>query len=83
MSDALRIVRTFPNDVEAELARAVLGAHGIESVIIRDSAGGMMPWLNTLHPVRLAVRQEDAELAERLLDGDGGGPDGGNEVSAA
>ena len=84
MSDALRIVRTFPNDVEAELARAVLEAHGIDSVIIRDSAGGMMPWLNTLHPVRLAVRPEDAELAERLLDGDGGGgPDGGQEASAA
>ena len=83
MSDSLRIVRTFPNDVEAELARAVLGAHGIDSVIIGDSAGGMMPWLNTLHPVRLAVRPEDAEIAERLLDGGDGGPDGGSEASAA
>jgi hypothetical protein len=83
MSDSLRIVGTFPNDVEAELAHAVLGAHGIDSVIIRDSAGGMMPWLNTLHPVRLAVRPEDAEIAERLLDGGDGGPDGGNEASAA
>ena len=80
--DSLRIVRTFPNDVEAELAHTVLAAHGIDSVIIRDSAGGMMPWLNTLHPVRLAVRPEDAEIAERLLDG-GGGPDGGREASAA
>jgi hypothetical protein len=85
--DTLRIVRTFPNDVEADLAHAVLDAHGIDSVIIRDSAGGMLPWLNTLHPVRLAVRPADAELAERLLDGEddggGGGPDGGSEVSAA
>ena len=83
MSDSLRIVGTFPNDVEAELAHTVLAAHGIDSVIIRDSAGGMMPWLNTLHPVRLAVRPEDAEIAERLLDGGDGGPDGGNEASAA
>ena len=82
MSQGLRIVRTFPNDVEAELAQAVLAAHGIESVLIRDNAAGMLPWLNTLHPVRLAVRPEDAELAEQLLDGDGG-PEGGARVSAA
>jgi hypothetical protein len=82
MSDALRIISTFPNDVEAELARAVLDAHGIGSVIIRDSASGMLPWLNTLHPVRHAVREQDAEIAERLLEGDGD-PDGGNKVSAA
>jgi hypothetical protein len=82
MSDALRIISTFPNDVEAELARAVLDAHDIASVIIRDSASGMLPWLNTLHPVRLAVHPQDAELAERLLAGDGD-PDGGNRASAA
>ena len=83
MTEPLRIVRTFPNDVEAELARAVLAAHGIESVIISDSAAGMLPWLNTLHPVRLAVHPEDAEMAEQLLDGGGDGPAGGGEASAA
>jgi hypothetical protein len=82
MPEPLHIVRTFPNDVEADLARAVLAAHDIDSVIIRDSASGMLPWLNTLHPVRLAVRPEQAELAGRLLDGDDD-PDGGDEDAAA
>ena len=82
MTDPLRIVRTFPNDVEADLARAVLAAHDIESVIIRDSASGMLPWLNTLHPVRLAVHPEQADLAGRLLDGDDD-PEGDDEDTAA
>jgi hypothetical protein len=78
MDEALTVIRTFPNDPEASLAQAVLDANGIGSVLIRDNAGGMMPWLNTLHPVRLAVRAADAELAERLLGGlpERGGDDG-------
>jgi hypothetical protein len=70
MSHELTIVRTFPNDPEAALAQAVLDANGISSLLVRDNAGGMMPWLNTLHPVRLAVRSSDAELARQLLDGE-------------
>jgi hypothetical protein len=68
--DDLTIIRTFPNDLEADLAEAVLEANGIACLLVRDNAGGMMPWLNTLHPVRLAVRAADAEIAERLLEGE-------------
>lgn len=79
MDDALTVIRTFPNDPEASLAQAVLDANGVDSLLIRDNAGGMMPWLNTLHPVRLAVRAADVELAERLLDGSSG--HGGDEAA--
>ncbi len=62
------VVRTFQNTVEAEFAQAVLDANGITSMLLRDNAGGMLPFLDVLHPVRLVVRQGDVDTAVRLLD---------------
>lgn len=62
------VVRTFPNSVEAEFARAVLDANGIASMLLKDNAGGMLPFLDVMHPVRLVVRQGDVDTAVRLLD---------------
>ena len=70
MSDELYVIRTFSNEVEASLAEAVLDANGIPSTLISDTAGGSMPWLNALHPVRLMVRKSDVETAVMLLDGE-------------
>ena len=67
-SDALCVIRTFSRDVDARLAEAVLEAHGIDSMIIGDNAAGMLPYLNALHPIRLAVREDDVEEAVALLD---------------
>jgi hypothetical protein len=66
------VIRTFPNIMEAELAQAALRAHGIASALLRDDAGGMMPWLHVLHPVRLVVREEDVTAAVRVLDAEPG-----------
>jgi hypothetical protein len=62
------VLATFASDAEAEIAQAVLEANGVPSTIIRDNAGGMMPWLQWLHPVRLAVRADDERLARELLE---------------
>ena len=62
------VVRTFQNSVEAEFARAVLDANGIASMLLKDNAGGMLPFLDMLHPVRLVVRRGDVDTAVRLLD---------------
>lgn len=70
MSDDLFVIRSFSNDVEASLAEAVLEANGIPSSRISDDAGGMMPWLHALHPIRLMVRQSDVDAAVALLDGE-------------
>ncbi len=67
--EGLYAIRSFSNDVEASLAEAVLEANGIPSTCISDDAGGMMPWLHSLHPIRLMVRREDVEVAVTLLDG--------------
>jgi hypothetical protein len=62
------VIRTFANEIEAQVAQAVLDANGIDSFLIRDDAGGMMPWLQWLHPIRLVVREGDSMEAVELLD---------------
>lgn len=62
------VIRTFTSEVQAQIAQAVLDAHGIDSDLIRDDAGGMMPWLQQLHPIRLVVREADIADAVDLLD---------------
>ena len=69
MSDVdnpLFVIRTFSRDTDARLAEAVLDANGIESIIIGDNAAGMLPYLNAMHPIRLAVKESDVEEAQRL-----------------
>ena len=61
------VIRTFTNEVDAQIAQAVLDANGIDSGLIRDDAGGMMPWLQQLHPIRLVVREEDSAQAVDIL----------------
>ena len=68
VEDPLFVIRTFSRDTDARLAEAVLDANGIESIIIGDNAAGMLPYLNTMHPIRLAVKESDVEEAQRLLD---------------
>lgn len=66
--DLNSVIRTFANEADAHLAQAVLDANGIDSFLIRDDAGGMMPWLQWLHPIRLVVREADSIEAVELLD---------------
>ena len=71
MSDAPVVIRTYPNEIAARVAQAVLEAHEIPSILLRDDAGGMQPTLQFLHGVRLAVRHRDAVSALRCLDAEG------------
>lgn len=62
------IIREYANEMEALVARSVLEAHEVPAVILHDDAGGMLPAMRVLYPVRLAVRATDASLALRILD---------------
>jgi len=62
------VLRKYSSEVEATMAHLVLEAHNIPSAIMRDTAGGMIPSMTLLYPVRLAVRREDADEARRILD---------------
>lgn len=70
MSDSLVIIRHFGDTFSAEAARMLLEAHDIPSLVMGDDAGGMQPALTYVRGVRLAVREEDAARALRLLDED-------------
>ena len=78
--DEVIVLRKYVSEVEATMAHLVLEAHNIPSAVMRDTAGGMIPSMAILYPVRLAVRREDADEARRILDSeaplqsqDGGG----------
>jgi len=62
------VIRTFSGEAEACIAQAALEANGIPSSLIRDDAGGMMPWLQWLHPIRLVVAESDSAEARDILD---------------
>lgn len=64
---AIVTIGTYSTEVEAQIAQATLEANGIASIILRDDAGGMLPSLHILANVKLAVQEEDAELAKEIL----------------
>jgi hypothetical protein len=68
MGEAMAVIREYVNEMEALVARSVLEAHEIPAVVLRDDAGGMLPAMRMVYPVRLAVRATDAIQALRILD---------------
>ena len=66
------VVRRFMTESEADLARAILAANGIEASLLRDDAGGMLPAMSLMSEIRVVVAPEDAEAAREILEaGDG------------
>jgi hypothetical protein len=66
MSDTLVVVGTYFTEVDADLARTVLEAEGIDCMIRGDDCGGVSPQL-WMHGVALLVRSEDFERARAIL----------------
>ena len=62
-------IRTFATRAEADLARSVLEAFGIECVVGADDCGGQRPALTMGSGVRLIARSKDVERAEEVLNG--------------
>lgn len=68
MSASPVVIATYANEFAALVAQAVLEAHDIPSMLLRNDGGGMQVTLSYLHGVRLAVRHADAVRALHLLD---------------
>ena len=68
MADDLVVLREYSLEVNAHLDAAVLEANGIPARVIADTAGGTIPAIAVIFPVRLLVRAADAALARELLD---------------
>ena len=64
----MQVIREYIHEMEALIARSILEAHEIPAIVLRDDAGGMLPSMHLLWPVRLAVREVDAAEALRILD---------------
>lgn len=62
------LLSTFPNEPAAQIARAILDANDIPSIISTDGASGLEPQLLFVTGVRLLVRAEDADDARALLE---------------
>ncbi len=77
----LLTIRQFRDLPEALLAKSVLDSAGIECFLGDDNLIRMdWLWSNLLGGVKLRVRQEDALVAARLLEG-GGAPESDGENS--
>lgn len=63
----LKTVRTFPNEIEADVARQHLESAGITAFVRKDDYGGFQPALQMVRGVFLQVVEEDIEAAEEVL----------------
>ena len=61
-------IRSFPNEFDAELAKAELEAADIPAQLLSDGTGGVHPHLQFARGIRIAVRESDKEVALELLD---------------
>jgi hypothetical protein len=61
---ALAVVATFQSTADAEIAKGVLAAVGVDALIRADNAGGMYP---ALIPTELLVRTDDVARARDAL----------------
>ena len=62
------VLRKYSNEAEARLDASVLEANGIPAEVSADTAGGTLPSIALVFPVRLLVRAGDAAIARELLD---------------
>jgi len=67
MSQEVVIVKIFSHEAEAEMAQQLLHDAGVQSFIFKDDAGGMEPYLQLTHGVRLVINREDAVRAQEIL----------------
>jgi hypothetical protein len=63
----LVIIRSFSNEVDAEIARQHLATNGVDAYVRTDDCGGMYPWRQEMRGVFLEVLDSDKENAEKIL----------------
>lgn len=61
------IIRSFTSYNEAALYKSILDGADIESKLLNETIAGILPMLNNLTEVHLAVRAEDEKQAKAIL----------------
>ena len=67
MSKEMVVLKTFNNEIEAEMAQQVLQEAGVTAFVSKDDAGGMEPQLQRTNGVRLVVNRVDVQHAHNML----------------
>lgn len=67
MRDGMTRLKTYINELEAEIAVGRLQSLGVTAVVERDNCGGMRPHLDLQRGVRLLVIDADLEKARGIL----------------
>lgn len=67
MEDSLTTIATFLHLLEAQVARGLLEAAGIECVLLDEYAAGIHWAHGDLGGIRLQVKESEAEVARALL----------------
>ncbi|MDQ5844360.1 MAG: DUF2007 domain-containing protein [Acidobacteriota bacterium] len=67
MEEEVVVLKTFNNEVDAEMAQQMLRDAGVKCFVSKDDAGGMEPQLQGTVGVRLMVNRADAESAQQIL----------------
>ena len=75
MTDKLVVVRRYADEMTARIAAMALEANGVPAQVSADTAGGALPSMSLVFPVRLIVREEDETFARELLDTPADEPD--------
>ncbi|HEX6908760.1 MAG TPA: hypothetical protein VF142_00115 [Longimicrobium sp.] len=68
MSNEIVVLRRYVSEFQAQLDATILEANGVPARVSADTAGGAVPSMALVMPVRLLVRAEDADLAAEVLD---------------
>ena len=61
-------VGVYPNEIDAEIAKAHLRDEGIDSIVEKGDVGGMFPSLQETSGVRLFVAQVDEARSRKVLE---------------
>ena len=67
MNEQMMSLAEYENEFEVEIARGHLKAAGIDAMLSKDDAGGMLPSLLEAEGVSLLVRPEDMKRAKVIL----------------
>jgi hypothetical protein len=82
MSDEIMVLRRYTDEFQARMDATILEANGVLAQVSADTAGGAVPSMALLMPVRLLVRAEDAALAAEILDAPADPPPDDGEPSS-
>lgn len=63
----MKLLRTFSDEIQAEMARMQLRSQEINAVLSKDDCGGMTPVLQLTGGIKLLVPEEDFARSEEAL----------------